>query len=181
MRLIQLTSACALLWGLGSSEVIAQRSPGALHERSLGASTLVLSPVLPNFGGTREGAIWSGIGAVTGVLASVPVFALLGMTCFADAPDPANPMCYPPLAALGVGAGVGASLGSETGGNRPAWLTTLIGAAGGVVVGTIAARPFETGEVSRDRSKVGAYTLLLVPPALGAWLGNRLGQPALRG
>jgi hypothetical protein len=95
MHLLRLISLCALLWGLCSSESVAQRRPPTLNEQSLGAPVLALPLTLPHSKGTREGALWSGVGALAGVLASIPVLTLLVSPCI-DVPDPANPVCYLP-------------------------------------------------------------------------------------
>lgn len=175
MLLIRLISACVMLWGFCSSEMAAQRRTPSFSEQSLDAPVLHVHSTLPSSQGTREGAIWSGIGATTGSLVGFPVFVILALGSSCQRGD-TDLTCYAPLVPFGIGAAVGGSLGAETGGDHPAWKTTIIGTAIGTAVAAIVGKPYAERDV-QAKSRVLAIGLFTVPPAIGAWIGNRLGQP----
>ncbi len=167
MHLLRLISLCALLWALCSPELVAQRRQPSFSEQSLDARVLDIRATLPSSRGTREGAIWSGVGVTAGSLAGFFLAVFPGLH-FCGSYGSSEMACALSIAVpLGIGTTVGASLGAETGGDSRAWGTTLIGSAIGAATAVIVA-------VQAD---VWGLGLFILPPAVGACVGNRLGQP----
>lgn len=167
MSVIRSISLFTLLWAICSSGAGAQRREPAFPEQPLGTPVLNFGSTLPDSEGTKNGVIWSGVGAITGTLVAFPIVAFLGLSLcnYGDAQS----TCSLALVPFGIGATMGAALGAETGGDRRAWVTTLIGAAVGTAAAIVAPE-------ADNGSTVVELGLFILPPAVGAWLGNRLGQ-----
>lgn len=169
MRLALPISLVALLWSMGVSPVAAQQKPTPLSEYAWVSPVLPPAPTLPSVGfagGTRQGAIWSGVGVTAGSLAGFFLAVFPGLH-FCSSYESSEMACALSIAVpFGIGTTAGASLGAETGGDSRAWGTTLIGSAIGMATAVIVA-------VQAD---VWGLGLFILPPAAGAWLGNRLGQ-----
>lgn len=168
MFLIRSIGLCALLCGFCFSHAVAQRKSSSFSEQTSVAPVLDFHSTQQGTGGTKKGTIWSGIGAFTGSVLGIPLSAALGLT-LCESYDSSEVICSLVLVPLGIGAGVGAALGAETGGDRRAWTMTMIGAAIGTAVAIAIPEPINRGAVV----ELGVYIL---PPAIGAWVGNRLGQ-----
>jgi hypothetical protein len=150
MLLLRSLVVCALLCGFCFSEVMAQQRLSSFFEQSLAAPVLHARSTLSSSPGTKEGAIWSGAGATAGSLLGYPVFGFLAMG-LCDWTE-SESKCALSLLPFGVGAAVGASLGAQTGGDRPAWATTLIGAAVGTAATVILAIPYSQRD-AQNRSR----------------------------
>jgi hypothetical protein len=157
----------ALCTGL-SAELEGQWIVRSIPEVSSPTSRSVQSVQLLEAPRSSAGLVYSGVGALGGTLVGLPFAAAIGMqsTC-AERGETLG--CFTPIIPLLLGATIGASGGALLAGDAPAWGRTLLGSLVGGVVSILI--------VSGDEP-MGVVTvpILLSGPAIGAVIGNRLGQ-----